>query len=250
MLGHQIFWDKPSYTKSYIKVYVKTVIAQEAGIPVSLTALATTFTTDTISHYAYGVSIGCLDDVSGRNILSEAAQSVLAMGHWLKGRYRAAHPPDHQQPRARRAQRLRAKGAALEHVRRAGEPRAAARAAHAGPPRGRGLRRPRRRHRDDGIQPQRHRVLLARQPGHLRQPLRRDQGRHAKGHRVPAAVGPRESAIASVVNEGLRLSLGTLTRHPRVAPDRVLHYKNWAIPPGVIPAPRRPLLYIGTDPGT
>lgn len=35
------------------------------------------------------------------------------------------------------------------------------------------------------------------------------------------------------MNEGLRLSMGTLTRHPRIAPDRVLQYKDWAIPAGV-----------------
>ena len=27
--------------------------------------------------------------------------------------------------------------------------------------------------------------------------------------------------------------MGTFTRHPRVAPDRALQYKDWVIPPGV-----------------
>lgn len=35
------------------------------------------------------------------------------------------------------------------------------------------------------------------------------------------------------MNEGLRLSFGTLGRHPRIAPDRILQYKDWAIPAGV-----------------
>ena len=33
-----------------------------------------------------------------------------------------------------------------------------------------------------------------------------------------------------VINEGFRLSMGTFTRHPRVASDRVLQYKDWVIP--------------------
>lgn len=37
----------------------------------------------------------------------------------------------------------------------------------------------------------------------------------------------------AVINEGLRLSIGTFTRHPRIAPDTVLKYKDWIIPAGV-----------------
>ncbi|KAG6358760.1 hypothetical protein INS49_012279 [Diaporthe citri] len=48
----------------------------------------------------------------------------------------------------------------------------------------------------------------------------------------PLATLENLALLRGVVNEGLRLSMGTLTRHPRIAPDRVLQYKDWSIPAG------------------
>lgn len=39
--------------------------------------------------------------------------------------------------------------------------------------------------------------------------------------------------LTGVILEGLRLSYGVATRLPRIAPDRVLQYSKYAIPPGV-----------------
>lgn len=39
--------------------------------------------------------------------------------------------------------------------------------------------------------------------------------------------------LTSVLLEGLRLSYGVATRLPRVAPDRVIRYRDFDIPPGV-----------------
>lgn len=60
--------------------------ASQSGSLVNLTTLAAAFTADTISHYSYGVSMGCLDgDGDGaENILTDATQAVLALSHWLK----------------------------------------------------------------------------------------------------------------------------------------------------------------------
>lgn len=57
--------------------------ASHNGSVANLSKLSTAFTADTISHYAYGVSMGCLDG-EAENILSDATQSVLALCHWLK----------------------------------------------------------------------------------------------------------------------------------------------------------------------
>ncbi|KAL8670824.1 MAG: hypothetical protein Q9168_004660 [Polycauliona sp. 1 TL-2023] len=38
--------------------------------------------------------------------------------------------------------------------------------------------------------------------------------------------------LTAVITEGLRLTYGTVTRLQRIAPDRVVHYGDWAIPPG------------------
>ena len=38
--------------------------------------------------------------------------------------------------------------------------------------------------------------------------------------------------LTGVILEGLRLGYGVSTRLPRIAPDRVIKYKEWEIPPG------------------
>ena len=38
--------------------------------------------------------------------------------------------------------------------------------------------------------------------------------------------------LTAVILEGLRLGYGVSTRLPRIAPDRVIKYKEWEIPPG------------------
>jgi cytochrome P450 len=38
--------------------------------------------------------------------------------------------------------------------------------------------------------------------------------------------------LTAVILEGLRLGYGTSTRLQRVAPDRVIKYEDWEIPPG------------------
>ena len=38
--------------------------------------------------------------------------------------------------------------------------------------------------------------------------------------------------LTAIIMEGLRLSYGTATRLARIAPDRVLEYGDWKIPPG------------------
>ncbi|OJJ72828.1 hypothetical protein ASPBRDRAFT_124116 [Aspergillus brasiliensis CBS 101740] len=38
--------------------------------------------------------------------------------------------------------------------------------------------------------------------------------------------------LNGIILEGLRLSYGISSRLPRIAPDTVLHYKEWSIPPG------------------
>lgn len=42
-----------------------------------------------------------------------------------------------------------------------------------------------------------------------------------------------DSTKRAVIQEGLRLSFGVLTRFPRVAPFEALNYKGHIIPPGV-----------------
>ncbi|KAI9718808.1 MAG: hypothetical protein M1828_006570 [Chrysothrix sp. TS-e1954] len=38
--------------------------------------------------------------------------------------------------------------------------------------------------------------------------------------------------LTAVIQEGLRLSYGVASRMPRIAPDRILKYEDWNIPPG------------------
>lgn len=58
-------------------------LREKQGDTVNLTTLSAAFTADTISHYSYGVSMGCLDGETD-NILTDATQAVLAISHWLK----------------------------------------------------------------------------------------------------------------------------------------------------------------------
>lgn len=65
------------------RLVVKLDEASRTGTVVNLTTLSAAFTADTISHYSYGVSLGCLDGKS-ENILTDATQAVLSFGHWLR----------------------------------------------------------------------------------------------------------------------------------------------------------------------
>ena len=70
--------------------------------------------------------------------------------------------------------------------------------------------------------------------------------------------------LSAVVNEGLRISYGTIHRLQRVHPDNALQFRDWIIPPGtpvgmsslfmhndpaIFPEPRRfdPLRWLGTE---
>jgi cytochrome P450 len=67
------------------RVIRKLQLASKDGSVVNLTTLSAAFTADTISHYSYGVSMGCLDgDSENENILTDATQAVLALSHWLR----------------------------------------------------------------------------------------------------------------------------------------------------------------------
>lgn len=67
-----------------VERYIKKLRdARKDGGAVNLNVLSAAFTADTISHYAYGVSMGCLDG-ERENILTDATQAVLALSHWLK----------------------------------------------------------------------------------------------------------------------------------------------------------------------
>lgn len=52
------------------------------GAVVNLSTLSAALTADVISHYAYGVSLGCLD--GNANILTDAVKAVLSFSHWLR----------------------------------------------------------------------------------------------------------------------------------------------------------------------
>jgi cytochrome P450 len=58
--------------------------ASLSGSLVNLNTLAAAFTTDTISHYSYGVSMGCLDGDGAENTLTDATQAVHGLSQWLK----------------------------------------------------------------------------------------------------------------------------------------------------------------------
>ena len=57
--------------------------ASNSGAVVNLTTLSAAFTADVISHYSYGVSLGCLDGNS-ENILTDATQALTSFRNWLR----------------------------------------------------------------------------------------------------------------------------------------------------------------------
>lgn len=60
---------------------------QEAALttsPVNLNKINAAFTADIISHYAYGVSLGCLDGGMRENMLSDATHAIAGLSQWLK----------------------------------------------------------------------------------------------------------------------------------------------------------------------
>lgn len=65
------------------RIITKLEEASNNGTVVNLTTLSAAFTADVISHYSYGISLGCLDGKS-ENILTDATQAVLSFGHWLR----------------------------------------------------------------------------------------------------------------------------------------------------------------------
>lgn len=58
--------------------------ASQSGSLANLSTLSSAFTADTISHYSYGASLGCLDGSGAENTLTDATQAVLALSHWLR----------------------------------------------------------------------------------------------------------------------------------------------------------------------
>lgn len=50
------------------------------------------------------------------------------------------------------------------------------------------------------------------------------------GHKLPQLE--RLPYLFAVINEGLRLSYGVVSRLARIAPDRFIEYREWKIPPG------------------
>lgn len=58
--------------------------ASQSGLLANISTLSSAFTADTISHYSFGVSLGCLDGSGTENILTDATQAVLALSHWLR----------------------------------------------------------------------------------------------------------------------------------------------------------------------
>lgn len=58
--------------------------ASQSGSLANLSTLSAAFTADTISHYSYGVSLGCLDGPGAENILADATKAVFALGQWLR----------------------------------------------------------------------------------------------------------------------------------------------------------------------
>ncbi|KAJ2982869.1 hypothetical protein NUW58_g6352 [Xylaria curta] len=229
--------------------------ASKDGSVVSLTTLSAAFTADTISHYSYGVSMGCLDG-EVENILTDATQAVLALSHWLRFlpiRFTNAKklPPALVQkffPKAATVLQTHQTISSLAlEVLNANEPKAphenmfAALADPKLPAEERNLGRL----EDEGF------VILAAGTETTAYSLSvtmfylldnpeifsklYDEIKAAMPdptHCPSLSVLEHLPLLRGVVNEGLRLSMGTLTRHPRIAPDRILQYKNWAIPAG------------------
>ncbi|KAI1393512.1 cytochrome P450 [Hypoxylon trugodes] len=225
------------------------------GSPANLSTLSAAFTADTISHYSYGVSLGCLDGES-ENILTDATQAVLALSHWL--RFMPIRFTNAKKIHPRLIENFFPKAAVVLNTHRTIS-RLALDVLNA--------KEPKAPHENmfaalaDPKLPAEERTL-----GHLE-----DEGFVvlAAGTETTAyslsvtlfylldnptifsklydeikAVMPDPSEcpplsvlenlplLRAVINEGLRLSMGTLTRHPRISPDRVLQYKDWTIPAG------------------
>lgn len=65
------------------RLIVKLEEASKNDTAVNLNILSAAFTADVISHYSYGVSLGCLDGKS-ENILYEAVRALVSFAHWLR----------------------------------------------------------------------------------------------------------------------------------------------------------------------
>ncbi|KAG8165562.1 hypothetical protein KVR01_004114 [Diaporthe batatas] len=238
------------------RVIEKLREASHSGSVVNLNILNSAFTADTISHYSFGVSMGCLDGDGSENLLKDATQAVLALSHWLKflpirftnakkvppsivGRFSpktAVILKTHRTIRSMALEVLNAK-----------EPKApnenmfAALADPTLPAEERTLGRL----EDEGF------VFLAAgtettawslsvtmfylldSPGIFSALYKEiEEVMPNTTECPPLATLENLPLLRGVINEGLRLSLGTLSRHPRIAPDRVLQYKDWIIPSG------------------
>ena len=252
--------------------------ASTTGAVVNLTTLSAAFTADVISHYSYGVSLGCLDGHS-ENILTDATQAVLSFGHWLRfspirfSNMKKLHPIFVEKifPKAGTVLRTHRKISSLAldvlHAKGSESPKETMFTSLADPslpPEERTLARL----EDEGF------VVLAagtettayslsvtlfhlldnpeilsklydevktvmpepssRPPLSVLEnlPLLVSAPLHSRSRVLQDSLNDM-NLQRGVVNEGLRLSMGTFTRHPRVAPDRVLQYKDWVIPAGV-----------------
>ncbi|KAL9080165.1 MAG: hypothetical protein Q9157_001010 [Trypethelium eluteriae] len=229
--------------------------ARNDGSVVNLTTLSAAFTADTISHYTYGVSLGCLDGQS-ENILTDATQAVLSFGHWLRfiplrfSNMKKLHPRfvESTFPKAATVLKTHRRISALAlEVLNAKEPKSSKETMFTAlaDPELPAEERTLARLEDEGF------VVLAAGTEttayslsvtlyHLLanpdiQSQLYDEVKNVMpepSSQPPLAVLENLPLLRGVVNEGLRLSMGTFTRHPRVAPDRVLQYKDWTIPVG------------------
>ncbi|KAL8784188.1 MAG: hypothetical protein Q9195_009135 [Heterodermia aff. obscurata] len=264
---------------SHIEILLSKLNEASAdGTIVNLTTLMAAFTADVISHYSYGVSLGCLDGKS-ENILTDATQAVLSFGHWLRfipirfSNMKKLHPRfvERTFPKAATVLKTHRRISALalevlnadEKPQNVKETMFTALADPELPAEERTLARL----EDEGF------VVLAAGTEttayslsvtlfHLldRPDVRVKLFEEVKtvmpepSTRPPLAVLENLPLLKGVVNEGLRLSMGTFTRHPRIAPDRILQYKDWVIPAGVFASPPPPFpLFCGyvltqTDP--
>ncbi|KAI0460035.1 cytochrome P450 [Xylaria acuta] len=237
------------------RVIKKLGEASKDGSLVNLTTLSAAFTADTISHYSYGVSIGCLDG-DAENILTDATQAVLALSHWLKfipirfTNAKKLHPALVEKILPKAAVVLKthrmisslALGILNAEVPMAPHENMFAALANPELP---AEERTLGRLEDEGF------VVLAAGTETTAYSLSVTMFYLLDNPNIlsklydeiktvmpdptecpPLSVLENLPLLRGVVNEGLRLSMGTLTRHPRVAPDRVLQYKEWTIPAG------------------
>ncbi|KAI0415975.1 cytochrome P450 [Xylaria grammica] len=229
--------------------------ASRDGYPADLSKLSAAFAADTVSHYAYGVSMGCLDG-EAQNIISDATSAIFTYSQWLRfmpirfthakrlhpGLVRRIWPTGAMILETHRTIR----SLALE-VLNAKEPKAphenifAALVDPTLPAEERSLGRL----EDEGfavlgagtettaysasvtmfylldnphIFSKLYDEIKAVMPGPAECP--------------PLSVLENLPLLRAVVNEGFRLSFGSMSRNPRISPDRILQYKDWAIPAG------------------